>query len=32
MPFYMHYLHPMEKIEVGCVEQVVDEDFHLDIF
>lgn len=27
-----HYLHPMEKIEVGCVEQVVDEDFHLDIF
>ncbi len=27
-----HYLHPMEKFEIGCVEQVVDEDFHLDIF
>jgi hypothetical protein len=27
-----HYLHPMEKSEVGCVEQVADEDFHLDIF
>jgi hypothetical protein len=22
----------MEKFEVGCVEQVVNEDFHLDIF
>ncbi len=22
----------MEKSEVGCVEQVADEDFHLDIF
>lgn len=27
-----HYSHPMEKFEVECVEQVVDEDFHLDIF
>jgi hypothetical protein len=27
-----HYLHPMAKSKVGCVNQIINVDFNLDIF